>query len=343
MVVVKNCEQLKEQILAFNKEIKIVALNATQLFKNTCEKYPIIAVYVNQSKLLTSLTGVTLSLTYNNCDIKPACVSLVKNTQEFEQSIHESISKYRLKSAVIVESGVNYEGVLGNFLTEYSGFYSNLVDMDYHIYSSPLTRGIIVVFSFTYRIGSVMLGIMERAVDEEVARLVKRLFCSGMSDGVKAYIAHNYLAKTVEYYNREDATSLERSYMQSAYGALINKKCVCQGYAEAYKRILNEVGIDCAVICGKIKGSLEHHAWNAVILEGESYHVDVTWDSLGDGFKNEEYFCKSDKFFIKDRLWQRNLKYTCACEENILGKIKADIILNAKKYKSLGADARYFN
>lgn len=140
-----------------------------------------------------------------------------------------------------------------------------------------------------------------------------------------------------------DTISLERSYKQSAYGALINKKCVCQGYAEAYKRILNEAGIECIVVCGKIKGDLEYHAWNIVVIAGKCYHVDTTWDSYGFGMKSDEFFCKDDEFFIPTRLWQRNTKYICNAKGNMALQAKQEIRLNERRFALAGIDRRYFS
>lgn len=57
---------------------------------------------------------------------------------------------------------------------------------------------------------------------------------------------------------------------QSAYGALIDGACVCEGYASAYKLLLDAMGIPCEIV------STKSHAWNIVQVDGQWYHVDVT-------------------------------------------------------------------
>lgn len=198
---------------------------------------------------------------------------------------------------------------------------------------------------FTYRIGRLKLTMMERTVDKEVERLAGELFTPDMPPETKAYIAHNYLAKTVEYWLKEDADPLEMSYRQSAYGALINKKCVCQGYAEAYKRLLDSQGIDNYVLCGKVKKSEAGigHAWNVVSFDGkEFFHVDVTWDSLGGGLSSNKYFCKSDDFMRPDRMWTRSRRVVCSSAQNILAKVKQDLLLHGMKYRKQGVNPAYF-
>lgn len=56
----------------------------------------------------------------------------------------------------------------------------------------------------------------------------------------------------------------------NAYGALINGKAVCEGYAEAFKLLCDEAGIPCALMYST------DHEWNAVKLNDTWYYVDVT-------------------------------------------------------------------
>ena len=71
------------------------------------------------------------------------------------------------------------------------------------------------------------------------------------------------------------------AYRQSAYGALINKKCVCQGYAEAMKLICDYYKIPCICITGVgvTSSGSGAHMWNAVQMDdGLWYFIDATWD-----------------------------------------------------------------
>ena len=140
-----------------------------------------------------------------------------------------------------------------------------------------------------------------------------------MPEVVKAYLVHNYLASKIRYTLKDDATPLEKSYQQSAYGALILKKCVCQGYAEAFKRFMDEAGIGCDVVCGQTKGSDTYHAWNILRLHGgrECYHVDVTWDCVGDGTVKHTYFGVTDSFFKGKRTWNTDFHVPCNGTEDL--------------------------
>lgn len=85
---------------------------------------------------------------------------------------------------------------------------------------------------------------------------------------------HNYLCENVYY----DAGAI---YAHEPYGALVEGRAVCEGYAEAFKLLCDKYNIPCALVIGEgaYGGSSEGHMWNAVQMEnGYWYGVDVTWD-----------------------------------------------------------------
>ncbi|MGN0387107.1 MAG: InlB B-repeat-containing protein [Lachnospiraceae bacterium] len=127
------------------------------------------------------------------------------------------------------------------------------------------------------------------AFNRAVTRAMEKISDSSLTDMQKAIILHDYLAIQVEYDNTT-------SNCYSAFGALAEGKAVCQGYALAYKYLLNKAGIDCYMVTSE---SL-NHAWNLVEINGNYYHVDVTWDDptpdlLGRS-RHFFMFCSDDAF-----------------------------------------------
>lgn len=114
---------------------------------------------------------------------------------------------------------------------------------------------------------------------------------------------HNWLIYFINYENNE--TSKEQ---HTIYGALKNGKAVCEGYARAFKYLMDGVGVPCVLVSGEGKnsqGQIESHAWNYVQINDKWYAIDVTWDDpvvIGGGEQTKEmkykYFLKgSEEFF----------------------------------------------
>ena len=95
-----------------------------------------------------------------------------------------------------------------------------------------------------------------------------------MTDVTKALILHDRIIAGCEYDLAGVNSGNISNESQEMYGALVDGKATCQGYAYAYMYLLREVGID-SYICSS---ETMHHDWNIVIINGKKYHVDVTFD-----------------------------------------------------------------
>lgn len=111
------------------------------------------------------------------------------------------------------------------------------------------------------------------AIEKEKNNIIAKL---NGTDYQNIMFIHDYLVNNIEYDSKYNAIG---SY--SIYGALIEKKCVCEGYAKAFKYIANAAGFECELMQGKATnstGETENHAWNCIKLNGLWYQVDSTWD-----------------------------------------------------------------
>ncbi|MCI9039341.1 MAG: hypothetical protein HFJ29_05680 [Clostridia bacterium] len=125
------------------------------------------------------------------------------------------------------------------------------------------------------------------------------------TDGIyrKLGKVHNWLIETITYGgNTKDQHTI--------YGALANNKAVCEGYARAFKYLMDASGIPCILVSGtgtNSRGEEESHAWNYVQINENWYAVDVTWDDpilVNGGELTQElkykYFLKGSEEFKVD-------------------------------------------
>ena len=114
----------------------------------------------------------------------------------------------------------------------------------------------------------------ESQIEQVKTNIIKHI--NDKNDYEKIKIVHDYLIDTIEY--EED---LSKHNIYDVYGALVNKKCVCEGYAKAFQYLMNEIGIENTIVIGtgtNSRNETENHAWNYVKLDGKWYAIDVTWD-----------------------------------------------------------------
>lgn len=113
---------------------------------------------------------------------------------------------------------------------------------------------------------------------KEAEKIINSQINLNMTDYQKEIAIHDYIIKNSKY----DTDALdERAEVSpdslTAYGLLKNKKAVCLGYTRTFQLFMKMLDIECIVIHAKANGGQEH-GWNMVKLDGEWYHVDVTWD-----------------------------------------------------------------
>ncbi len=139
-------------------------------------------------------------------------------------------------------------------------------------------------------------------IDEEAfyteVQNAKSIITEDMDDLQIAIAIHEYIVLNCEYDKERlaDKTIPKESY--SAYGVLVNRIAVCQGYALAYKYLMNEFGIECYIVTSDAM----NHAWNIVAIDGSLYQLDATWDDpTWDkyGLVRHSYLLQSDEEFQK--------------------------------------------
>jgi hypothetical protein len=102
------------------------------------------------------------------------------------------------------------------------------------------------------------------------------------SEGEKALYLHDLICRDFSYDETLGNDDL--------YSFLLNGSGTCQAYTALYTALLRRVGIEVHFAAGDAIS----HIWNLVKLDGEWYHVDVTWDDSSDGTISHRHFLLSD-------------------------------------------------
>ena len=131
--------------------------------------------------------------------------------------------------------------------------------------------------------------------------ILPQLSLGGKTTYQKVQAIYNWITTNVkyDYSHLSDPTYLTQ---YTAYAAAVQKKAVCQGYANLFYRLANDAGVDCRIITGKAYNGTqtEDHAWNIVRMEdGKYYCLDATWDA-GSSPAEYQYFLKGLTSFSKD-------------------------------------------
>lgn len=130
---------------------------------------------------------------------------------------------------------------------------------------------------------------LTKAVDEALAGL----HLDGKTTEQKIRSIYDYICDNVNY-DYDGLNDSSNTIKYTAYGALINKKAVCQGYAVLFYRMCVDAGIPARVITGRANGGA--HAWNIVEINGYYYNVDATWDGQDEETRHN-YYLKCDEDF----------------------------------------------
>lgn len=206
----------------------------------------------------------------------------------------------------------NYNIPIADGFALYYGVVNEYMDL-YHVNLTTCTRNVLDNDSFINGLKPTFLfdtaekiETANKAVEKQITKYLKGVDNS-WPDIQKARYLHDLLALQTEY------VDTDQDIQHSAYGILVNKEGVCQGYTHAYGILLDRCGIDSTIATSP--APYMKHEWNQVVLNGNFYNVDVTWDDpvMDDistegvkeqldslGYVSHQYFLSSDTLFASE-------------------------------------------
>ncbi len=112
----------------------------------------------------------------------------------------------------------------------------------------------------------------KEAIDGQINLYVENCFAGlpdDASDYEKVKYIYDYIIMNTEY-------NLNAKDSQNICSVFLNGESVCMGYAKAMQYLLLKQDILCTIVNGTANPG-EEHAWNLLLLDGQYYHLDVTW------------------------------------------------------------------
>lgn len=203
--------------------------------------------------------------------------------------------------------------------------------------TSGLFGGKQLQFCGTY--SSSQIRRMNQEIDNVVSSIMEEIsLLNPLSDYDKLMCIYEYLQNHVSYDSKElEYTCKHGSSLNpashNAYGALIEKRAVCDGISAAFSLLAQEMGYSCTIVSGSaafMTKGFSSHAWNLIRLGDKFYHIDATWDINHFHQTNEysyEYFCVNDDSINTDHNW--DIKTTPPCKyEDLSFYIKSGCYAN---------------
>lgn len=257
----------------------------------------------------------------------PELVQSVQSEPKTEQISNEMIQPVDANVAEAPSTVTSYEELVHaiyyytaryepNFQIEYKGSTTNIEQMindvyneikkqDEYVYYHLMKRNI--SYSYTSRRATITFQHdylttyeQERYVNGKVQAIIETM-PDGLSTYEKVKYVNDWIVQNTMYGEYSTASP------HSAYAVAMEGVGVCQGYALLVTKLLNELQVPSQYVVGEVES--EAHAWNLVQINGNWYHLDVTWnDPLPDrGNKvRYDYFLKSDIHMSVDHTWEQS-------------------------------------
>jgi len=169
--------------------------------------------------------------------------------------------------------------------------------------------GSYVVLRYTYSFDYLSTWAQETTVTNTINKQISKWRWGQKSEYEKICLIYDFMTENIQYDFDGLADETDKKKF-TAYGALVEKSAVCQGYASLFYRMCLEAGIDARLIAGVATDgtNLIAHGWNIVKIGQMYYNADPTWDAeLAQAGYNYAFFLRSEANFpghIRDEAYQ---------------------------------------
>lgn len=143
----------------------------------------------------------------------------------------------------------------------------------------------------------------DKYVLEQASKAINDIIKDGMTDYEKEKAVYDYMFDIVQFDESSlAAIDLSGENAHTPYGFFHDRCTICVGNATTFKLFMDLLGIDNKIIHSTEDGE---HAWNVVKIDGDWYHVDITFDG---GIKEPTYayFNVTDEMKGSEYSWNKS-------------------------------------
>lgn len=274
----------------------------------SCEKMNFSELYSALNETIEKeifLTEDIVEIKYEEYEIREpqftSCYNSLNSKQrEFYRSIY-SVSQEMTEG--FVKIGYNYNGADKDVNIAYRAFLYDNPDIfwmpkDYILGTSSKGENQKLAISFEYKRNgkenhykvtkSEKTKMQEElnSVCEKILRKTENL----SNDYEKEKYINDLLCDNTNY-------SETAEFSDTAYGALVKGKALCEGYSKAFMLLCNKAGIECELIVGESEN--QGHMWNRVNIDKKLSYVDVTWNDRSE-HRTYTYFNITESQLLAD-------------------------------------------
>ena len=295
----------------FETTIQVPVRDFDALMQETFQRYPELFLYYGGCIYLSVPEGLELEIQYLNTDVPRDQIRVVDSDDKLMAAMGLTLAD-KQQHGYYVTTGGYFPGedtvsdLIARLTDDYYLLWMGLYNTQYSGQNQDKWGVRWYDFQFDYWEGAdeATLSQWRDGTEAALLQLSSTLFAQDMPDYEKALIAHDYLVDSCRY-DVEDLTETDwENHM--AYGALAEGSCVCQGYAEAFKLLMEAAGVECITVTGTAGG--DDHMWNCVQLGGQWYMMDLTWDDPvtedGSDMKLYDYFNVTSAQLSQDHQWE---------------------------------------
>ena len=158
----------------------------------------------------------------------------------------------------------------------------------------------------------------DKYILEQAEKVIEEKITDSMTDYEKEKAIYDYMYQVTSFDEQSlAAISSTGEYSHTPYGFFKEHSTICVGNATTFKLFMDMLDIDCRIIHSTINGE---HAWNIVELDGEWYHVDLTFDNMGSENPTYSFFNVPDQAkSMEDYPWDKSEFPECNGEKYCYG------------------------